>query len=298
MRVVIATGDQPHHKFLCAGLSRAHEVVGIIHPRGQTRSAWSKLTKRCRTHGFVHTILNAATRLPGAWSGWDARAEGRKLEGEFFAGSVSDYEKLANTIIHRDVDVHSKEAVELMGRLRPDIAVCLGGPVYPKAFIESVPLMLNFHSGISPIYNGSASAYFAFANGHPHLCGGTLMRINTVVDGGDVLGHYLPEVHEGDTPGTLFMKTVRGAALVYDRILSHFEEKGVSFASFPQPRPLFYYQGIDWTLYQTQRVRRNVRKKLPAKHARAERIIDYWKEKDEAAARNLYEKTLHELLWG
>ena len=60
--------------------------------------------------------------------------------------------------------------------------------------------MLNFHSGVSPLYNGSATILFAFANGHVHLCGGTLMTMSPVVDGGDVLAHFLPAIEAETHP--------------------------------------------------------------------------------------------------
>ncbi|NJO34095.1 MAG: hypothetical protein HC869_14095 [Rhodospirillales bacterium] len=100
------------------------------------------------------------------------------------------------------------------------------------------PLILNFHSGISPIYNGSSTISFAFANGHPHLCGGTLMKMNAAVDGGEILAHYLPSVAAKDSPASLFMKTVGGAATLYERILDTCAA-GLPLRSIPQPPPLF-----------------------------------------------------------
>ena len=122
------------------------------------------------------------------------------------------------------------------------------------------------------------------------------MRINVVVDGGDILGHYLPEVEATDTPATLFMKTVRAAALMYDRILRHFEQKGPLFSAVPQTRPVFYYRGIDWTIYHTQMVRRHLRRKSAAKFLRPERVIEYWKNSDHETAKLVYQTTISQLL--
>lgn len=298
IRVVVVTGEMAHHKHLCAQLSKNHNVAGILHPQVSHKSLWSRFIRRCRSHGIVHTILNASTRLPVAVSGWDARVEERRVESAFCSDYIRDYEALDRSSICHRADVRSTAGLKLLHTLRADVVVCLGGPIYPKDFIESTPLMLNFHSGLSPLYNGSSSANFAFANGHPNLCGGTLMRMSTVVDGGEILGHYLPEIVEGDTPETLFMKTVKGAALMYGQILAHIEQNGTSFPSIPQPRPLFYYQGIDWTLYHSHRVRRNLLTNLPSRFARQPRCIEYWRESDRAGAKRLYETTISELLWG
>ena len=297
MRVVLLTGQAPHHKYLCAELSKARQLAGIIHPLARSKNAGARLLRRWRTHGLGYTALHFATRLPGAFCGWNSFAEEQRLEAALFSDSVRAYGALDPGMIHRGIDVRSPAALELMRDLKANVAVCLGGALYPKELIEAVPLMLNYHSGLSPLYNGCSSYDFAFANGHPHLCGGTLMRMNTVVDGGDILAHYLPDIDAADTPAALFMKTVRGAALLYDRFLGHLERNGVSFSAIAQPRPLFYYQGIDWTLFHTLRVRRHLEKKLAAKFSRPARTVEYWREPDGTAARRLFETTLAQLLW-
>jgi methionyl-tRNA formyltransferase len=135
--------------------------------------------------------------------------------------------------------------------------------------------MINYHSGISPLYNGASSAMFAFANGHVHLCGGTLMRMSTVVDGGEILAHYLPEVEADDDPASLFMKIVRGAAMVGSSFVEALGARG-TFTSVPQPPPLFYYTNEAWTVYQTQQVRLHLRRGTAARYVRPERTIPYW----------------------
>ncbi len=301
MKIIIVTGELPHHKHLCVELSKTHNVEGIIHPRiapGSLKKRWSRLVRRIRTYGIIHTFLNSASRLPKWLSGWEMSIEGRRAESEFFLTSVREYETLERRLIHSDVDVGSTAALEVIRRVGPDVVVCLGGPVYPKSFIESVPLMLNYHSGLSPLYNGASAVHFAFANGHPHLCGGTLMRMGAVVDGGDILGHYLPELNESDTPATLFMKTLSGTVKMYDRILGYLDLSGAALCAVTQKPPLFYYRGIDWTIYHARMVRWHLRKKLAAKHVRPERSIEYWRESDNEAAQRLYEITISQLLWG
>src|SRR5919201_1105973 len=109
----------------------------------------------------------------------------------------------------------------------------------------------------------------------PHRCGGTLMVMSSAVDGGDILAHYLPSIVADDDPATLFAKTVRGAADAADAFLSHLES-GAAFAGSPQPPPLFYYRGADWTIAHGQRVRRALERGIAPEHLRAERLERYW----------------------
>ncbi len=191
-----------------------------------------------------------------------------------FPNAVAEYAKLDRSLIHSGVAVNSKEGIALLKDMQPDVVVCFGGPVYRQAFIEACPMVLNYHSGVSPLYNGTASARFAFANGHPHLCGGTLMKMSAVVDGGDLLGHFLPAIDERDTPATLFMKTAHGAATMYHGCLAHLEREGSNWAGLPQGRPLFYFRSADWTVHHGQRVRAHLRAGRAGKFQRPERVLN------------------------
>jgi hypothetical protein len=155
--------------------------------------------------------------------------------------------------------------------------------------------MVNFHSGISPLYNGTSTIAFAFANGHPHLCGGTLMLMSTAVDCGDILAHYLPSVTRDDDPASLFAKTVKGAAVATDAFVSHLET-GAEWVSTRQPPPLFYYRGADWTIYHGQRVRRALSGGVPDALLRDERLAPYWDAADQQEARRRVNETLTGLL--
>ena len=209
-------------------------------------------------------------------TGWDARGEVAQAERAFFASAEDTYARLDSELVHRDADVNGPDVAALISRLNPDAVVCLGGPIYRQQLITASRLMLNFHSGISPLYNGAATIDFAFANGHPHLCGGTLMLMSTVVDGGDILAHFLPSIEAEDTPATLQMKTVSGAIELVDRFLSDLE-LGRRFARCKQPEPLFYFRGRDWTLCQSRNVRRHIDAGTAALHVRESRSVEYWR---------------------
>jgi folate-dependent phosphoribosylglycinamide formyltransferase PurN len=295
MRVVVVTGEKPHHKQLCVALAAKHDVVGIIHPTRPRVANRHRLRNRIQRHGLNFTALTLAAKGPGWFCGWDADAEMATAAQHFFPEAASEFNSLPATLIHRDVDV-SVDGPALLRGLRPDVVVVLGGPVYPVEFIDAAPLFLNFHSGISPLYNGAASVQFAFANRHPHLCGGTLMTMSRVVDGGAVLGHFLPSVESGDTPSKLFMRTAAGATLLYGRLLDHLAD-GSSFVSAPQAAPLFYYRGIDWTIYHSLTTRLNVRRNVAGDHRREMEMCEYWRLATDRAAADALDSTIHRLLW-
>ena len=297
MRLVIVTGTRPHHKHLCAVLAAKFDVAAIIHPGVERRSPIEiarRLIRQTNRDGMMITGLYGLEKAISRLS----PKSGNPAAAVDFSDGVREYEALQQRLIHAQADVRSQKAENLVRSVKPDVTVCLGGPLYPQSFVNASPLTLNYHSGISPIYNGSASIQFAFANGHPHLCGGTLMIMSGAVDGGNILGHYLSPIEAGDSPESLFGKTVSGASKMYVSLLEHLERIGSRLISVPQPRPLFYTRGADFNWSHRQMIRRNLRNNICARYARSEAIIEYWRENDTAAARDQYQATVNRLLWG
>ena len=298
MKVAILTRDDPHHKHLCVRLAQKHNVVGILHPAaGGGAGRLSRVRNWARMYGWPLALLSASAAAPDMLSGWTMKKELARAGKHYYGPFTAEYGKLDPKLVHRAVDVRSAAARELIRRLDPDVVVALGGPVYPQEFIASCRFILNFHSGISPIYNGSSTITFAFANGHPHLCGGTLMKMSAAVDGGAILAHYLPAIEANDSPASLFMKTVGGSATLYERVLDAYSA-GLPLRSIPQAPPLFYYRYANWSLYQSQRTAHNLKTRLAAKHVRPERIIEDWDASSDDEAHERYRRAIDHLLWG
>ncbi len=299
MRIVVITPEGPAHaRSFVARLAESHELVGAIHPAPRRVGLRAKLTKGRKElagSGAVSTLLRASAAAPGSLSGWRPDEELDDAEARFFTAAASAYDALVAPVAHRVADVNADTTVDLVRRLEPQAIACLGGPIYRRRLIEACPLMVNYHSGLSPLYNGTSSIQFAFANGHFHLCGGTLMTMSHTVDGGDILAHFLPTIEDGDTPATLFMKTVEGAAQLTARFLDHLGH-AETFARAAQPPPLFYTTGGDWTLYQSRNVARYLTRGAVSAFARDEEFIEYYTRSDDAEAREAVRHTVDRLL--
>jgi folate-dependent phosphoribosylglycinamide formyltransferase PurN len=291
MRVVIVTGTELHHKSLCGAIAKEFDVVGVIHPR-QTTSHLGRLTK----------LLLEARKYGPTLAGNHLLGRGQKRTAvpeieEALVRKAEGYRAIPTQRIRLNSDVRDEQEQRYLRSLRPDVTICLGGPVYPKEFVDASPLMLNYHSGISPIYNGAASISFAFANGHPHLCGGTLMLMSSTVDGGGVLAHYLPAVASGDSPRSLFAKTVHGSVLLYTNILEYLRDGGGKLQQIPQPRPLFYTKAFEFGLYHRATTARHLSIDTPHKLQRTEQVVEYWREPTVTAAQAAFTATINALLW-
>jgi hypothetical protein len=298
VRVVVVTPEQgPHHQAFAARLALRGDVVAVLHPAPSAASggAVAKARRAIGTLGPTLGTLRILGAVRNPLSGWDWISAFDREEEAYFPDAAGAYQEHVRPLARVVDDINAPASVALVRELAPDAVVCLGGPIYREALIEAVPLMLNFHSGVSPLYNGSATILFAFANGHVHLCGGTLMTMSPVVDGGDVLAHFLPAVAAEDTPATLFMKTVRGAAETADRFLTHLAERG-TYARCPQPPALFDTRSADFTVYQTQRIRLHLERRTAARFTRPEELIPYFELGSDGDACGALRSTVDRLL--
>jgi folate-dependent phosphoribosylglycinamide formyltransferase PurN len=290
MRVAVITpAGAPHSRALCAAIADSQQLVGVLHPVSHRRPRSAKLEQlraEARRLGPFEEVLRLLALPRSPVRGWDLEADEAAALAGTFPDADARYAARAAAAAEAVEDVNGPEAIARLQAMTPDVVCCLGGPIYRAPLIESVPMMLNFHSGVSPLYNGASTVAQAFANGHLQLCGGTLMTMSPLVDGGDVLGHVLPAIEPGDTPGKLFARTVAGAIEAYVAVLEH-RAAGGELKGVPQPAPLFYVRSSDWTALQGQRVKRLVRQDAARRFARDGRIAQYWDAltRDEAAAR-------------
>jgi methionyl-tRNA formyltransferase len=298
VNVAIITGQELRSKHLCAELFAKHNVVAILHPRPARKTSTQRLDqlrREIRNRGLSGTGSFLLGRRAGFLTGWNQEQAVREAESEVFPDTAGRYREIDRSLIHVVDNINSPESTGLLEKLKVDVAVCLGGPIYRRPLIESLPVMLNFHSGISPLYNGASTILFAFANGHPHLCGGTLMTMSPVVDGGEILAHYLPRISEASTPASLFLDTVRAAPQMYSTILNRLASSE-PIVGCRQGPPLFYCRSADLSIETTQRVRRHLRDATAKAHIRAEQIAEYWREADAEAARVRCTETINALL--
>jgi folate-dependent phosphoribosylglycinamide formyltransferase PurN len=297
--VIITTREEIYHQYLCVELARRHNVVGVIHPRPKrwTRADVRQARRRdIQTFGLTYYVLRKLARNRYKTLGWDEQADLEQAQRRFFPDAAEAYRREVAPRARDVDDVNAPEAVDLLRSLQPDAVVCSGGPIYREPLIRAAGLMLNFHTGISPLYNGAYTVYWTYANRQPHLTGGTLMLMSPVVDGGDILAHFLPDVEAGDTPATQFMKCIAGGVRLYDAFLTD-RARSAPFTKVPQGRPFLNYRDSDWSVCTNLAIARHIRNKVCKKFVRGEIVRKYWDLGDAEAAREAVRGTLLELVY-
>ena len=302
--VIIADPSQPYHKHFIAELCSAQQIHAIVTPlvRRQSRPA-PYLSSNQRRLGWLFRLLakEPGPSLRGSLSRFAPRAWDVTTALALATESlIPDYEERfrlsTRGIPQRSIDFSTASGLATYRALGASVALCSGGPIYSLEMIASTPLVLNVHTGISPIYNGSFTAFWPFADGQPHLSGVTLMLMSPTLDGGPVLAHGLPNIDVNDDPATLFIKSLTLGAKAITRLLQ--ERRTTSLISVEQPSALFRYRGRDWSILQNLRVSLHLSNKICNHHLRPEYLIEYWRSASTEEARSVFYSTLLGLLFG
>jgi folate-dependent phosphoribosylglycinamide formyltransferase PurN len=260
MRVAAIATYGLENKYLLLQVALQNDLVAVFYPTAQQRSVYNRmlsLGQKCRSQGAVHIALHQLTKGPAS-IGWRGRDRLRQAQQKFFSDAADVYDQVVASRAAYVNNINSDTFCQHMKDLAPDVVVCSGGPIYKKPLIEACKVMLNYHTGISPVYNGADTIWWAYANGHPQFCGGTLMLMNESVDGGNILAHYFTGNEPSDDPATLFCKAIQGGARLYNEFLADLRD-GKSFQQLKQAKPFFYYRSDDWTIHQSLLVQRRLR---------------------------------------
>lgn len=94
--------------------------------------------------------------------------------------------------IQRVNSVNSKETIELLREIQPDIVLVNGTRIIKKNIITSINAkFINVHAGITPKYRGVHGGYWALYNNDSTNCGVTVHFVDEGIDTGQVIAQAL-----------------------------------------------------------------------------------------------------------
>jgi len=118
--------------------------------------------------------------------------------------------------VYQPVKIRSAEYVELLGELKPDVAVVIAfGQILTKEVLD-IPVYgcVNIHASLLPKYRGAAPIQWAVINGEKET-GITTMMMDEGIDTGDMLEKLVIAVDPKETGGSLFDKlSLAGSELI------------------------------------------------------------------------------------
>ncbi|MDS7935154.1 formyltransferase family protein [Acinetobacter sp. V91_7] len=219
-RIVIITGDKPHMNYFISRISSEFEVVSVFYFKLWERPI-SRTFEYFRSKEFRsrNTIISSIA--------YDILGESN-IGYSYADGKLQNYSINSSIPLNHCEDINSQKVIESIKELNPDLVFCHGGPIYKSGIINCAKTVINFHSGISPNYRGAHSHLFAYIDDNSDFIGGTLMKLNAKIDGGDIISKCKPKLNNTDTPNTIFLKIMHsGCDLVIDYLRNYDNYKQV-----------------------------------------------------------------------
>ena len=296
MRLAIVTNKELHHKYFAAQLHEQFDVQLILHPTGKSSSGFKAIKeKKFFFYGWFWALLKFKSLIYNKLSSKSMTKTLQKNERIFFKEANEKYNDIPKEKILNVFTVNSEIAINKLKEKNIDIVCFLGGDIAKKDFIDAAKVCsLNYHSGISPYYNGTKTTFHAVKDFRPNFAGGTLMYITERIDGGGILSHYLPEITPDDNAATLFMKGIQGAVKVYTDFLNYIKSNELP-NGVTQLRSFKFVRNIDWTIIDDIKLNQFRKKKLIRIYKRNEEIINYY-DLNNNDLDELYKRSLSQIL--
>ena len=274
LNIALVTNKSYHHKYWIVEMMNQLNVKCIIHPNPtSSQGKYSFLKTTIKDKGFWYVILIFLTKLYYIFVSENLRSEFRSESKKWFSKSLLDYDNIDKQRIFNVNSVNSERAIKIIKDNDIDVICFLGGDIAKSDFINASKIIsLNYHSGVSPIYNGTGSYAWAVAEGRPNLVGGTLMEITEKIDYGNIISQFLPSIEENDTASSLFMKTIIGSVELISNVIEKLVT-GEEIKMVRQERSIRYTKSIDWTLYQEIQLQSFYKSKKITKYIRESSVI-------------------------
>jgi len=291
MKIAIVTNTELHHKYFVYEMYRNFDVSLIIHPTGNKKSIINKLKQKdFFYYGFLIFVLKMLSILYGSLSNLGLKRSIKNAEKQYFSSFENEYNKISKTKIKFVETVNSEIAIQLVKSHNIDVICFLGGDIAKEEFINSAKICLNYHNGVSPFYNGNKANFHAVSDFRPNFSGGTLMKMNKRIDGGEILMHYLCAISSQDKAVDLYMKSIMGAVKTYHQFLNN---NNIDISGINQKRSFRFVRNIDWTLLNDIKLRKFYKYNRMRLYERKEIIIEYQNTK---SIKDLYSIILTEIL--
>ncbi len=205
MKIICLIGGRPQHLALVNRVHARHPVaLAVI--EGRQWSGLQGVKNRLRSRLATG---RAAGRVP-------TKVRTRAEAGVYDAQFAHDWHDL-----HPDIPVLWADAInadsvrDRLAAEQPDVLLDHGTAIVKPAVIDTAPLALNLHWGLSPYYRGTRCTQWALLHHDPLNIGVTVHRLAQKIDAGDILGQRRATIEPPDTVLSINMKlTALGTAIV------------------------------------------------------------------------------------
>ncbi len=159
-----------------------------------------------------------------------------------------------NVNIFRPKNINSKDFLEVVSKLSPDLNLCVNhNQIFKKELIGIARLgTINMHCGLLPNYRGGGGIYGAVINNEKHF-GQTIHFVDEGIDTGDIIIQDTLTIGPNDNMGVLMSRSVKNAPKLAMRAIDLIEND--EYVRQPQAQVLGSYfpkkpdddEIIDWS---------------------------------------------------
>ena len=247
-RVVVLIGPSIANRNTLATLvdSNVHVVGAVIADKNVSGVNTSFLKIAVKKQGIIKVAFQIMERI--LYKLLNSKKDS-KIEKELF-----DTEQINAAIdkwggaIHKTADYQAKETVAWIAALRPDMIV-IHTPYWVGKKIRNIVNgnVIGGHPGITPLYRGVHSPFWAIYKGDAEHIGYSIFWVAAGVDTGDLISQGKVEPQEGDSYLTLSWRGMKAIAKDIAKILEDYDQgiaiKREKITSIPEDS-IFYHPTI------------------------------------------------------
>ena len=252
MKIAALIGGRPQHLYF---VNRLHAALGVdlcIVQAGES-SGWRGLKNKLRSAAALGSMQPFGAHVPTKIR---RRAEARtcrRILGEGWGDLRRDVP------VYFAPSVNGEDVVAQLDALKPDALVVHGTAIVKPPVLDTAPLALNVHWGLSPYYRGTNCTEWALIDRDPYNIGVTVHRLAQRIDAGDIVGQARVDVEPGDTALSINLKLTRAGTPIVIEALGGVAS-GRSLRFWPQDLSRGKLRlNRDWSKQRRREVRRLTR---------------------------------------
>ncbi len=199
MRVIVAVRDNSFNRKYVSELFKEHELICCLFletDRFTLAGKIRKITKRIHKYGVLRVVDELAFHVFSKFI--LRRGTEKKLfntKPDYFTNKIN-----LNYPTFEVDDIHSERWLNFIKEKEPDIIFSNCCNVIFKLNLYSIPKFGTYvlHEGITPEYKGLHSTIWALLNDEREKIGYTLLKINEIIDGGEIVNQGIYKLKENE----------------------------------------------------------------------------------------------------
>ncbi len=262
MKLVLLTAHSPdgevQHRYVAHRLRAAFgpELTAIIVATGLPRPLLKKARYYFKRYSVWQILSRSLLILRHRLNG--RRAARQDTYARVLFPDGEDGRMPDSNIVRRVPSHNGPQCLELLRELQPDIIAVYGTMVIGQAVIAQAKVsIINMHTGLSPLYRGSDTIFWALYNAEPEHVGVTIHRLNSGLDAGAIFATAKPAFSPDDTEDSLFAKCVSIGTPLFEKAIR--DEAAGNAAAMPQNLDTGReYRSIERTLWSELIAEKNI----------------------------------------